>query len=77
MKLHIHTISSTLYDGPVDSVTLPTEDGEITVLPHHIPLITQLGKGTILVRKEIGSEEFLVSSGFVEISKEGITILAE
>ena len=45
MKLAIHTIEKTLFDGDVKSLTLPTEAGEITVLENHLPLVTLIRPG--------------------------------
>ena len=47
------------YQDFVDSVTLPTPDGEITILPHHVPLITMLGSGVVQLKK--GSQEYFLS----------------
>ena len=60
--------------GRVDSITLPTVDGEITVLPHHIPLITALGHGVITLKNN-GETHFLsVSEGVVKVDKMGLTV---
>lgn len=61
-----------------DAVTIPTQEGEITVMPGHIPLVANLAPGMITVRK--GSEEsFLaVSGGFIEVQpRSRIIILAD
>ena len=47
MKLSIYTINNTLFSGDVEKVTLPTLQGEITVLDNHIPLITAVKEGDI------------------------------
>jgi F-type H+-transporting ATPase subunit epsilon len=71
------TPDSTVFEGEVDSVSIPTPDGEITVLPHHIPLISIVTPGSILVR--IGKEEklFAVSRGVVEVDGNSLRILAD
>jgi F-type H+-transporting ATPase subunit epsilon len=61
-----------------DSVTIPTQEGEITVLPGHIPLVSNLSPGMITVRK--GSEEtyLAVSGGFIEVQPAGkLIVLAD
>lgn len=56
-----------MFESDVESVTLPTPDGLITVLPRHIPLVTLLVPGELKYRKE-GAEHFLaVSRGIVEV----------
>lgn len=61
-----------------DSVTIPTTDGEITVLRNHIPLVSVLRPGVITVIKE-GSEDqhFSVSGGFAQIQADSVQILAD
>lgn len=51
----------------VDEITLPTRQGEITVLPNHIPLVAVLVPGMATIRKD-GQESYLsVSGGFIEV----------
>lgn len=61
------------------SVSLPTATGEITVLPHHAPLVSLLTSGIIRLRKPSGDEdEIAVSGGFIHVEKNGnVTVLAE
>lgn len=77
--LHVDIITpdGTVYQGDADSISLPTPDGEITVLPHHIPLISIVAPGTIMVRR--GNEEsfFAVSRGVIEVDGLHIRVLAD
>ena len=77
LRIEIITPDETVYEGDADSVNLPTADGEITVLPHHIPLMGILVPGTILVH--LGKEEkvFAVGRGVIEIDGSTLRILAE
>lgn len=79
MKLTIVTPEKTLLqeDG-LDSLTLPTLEGEITILPNHLPLVTQLASGELTYRR--GGKAFLlaVTGGFFKLTRSGeITILAD
>lgn len=66
-----------VFQDEVDSVSLPTPDGEITILPHHIALITMLGSGVIRLKKE-NEESFLsCSNGVVKVDKMGVMVLAD
>ncbi len=59
-------------------VTLPTTMGEITVLPHHIPLVAAVVSGEIAVHDEQGREHsFAVSGGFVQVYPGKLVILAD
>lgn len=63
----IATPERVVYKETVDSLTLPTKDGEITVLPNHIPLVSVLVPGVAVVRKD-GAEQYMaVSGGFIEV----------
>lgn len=76
MKLTISQIDKILWQGDAESVTLPAVGGEMTVLAHHMPLVTTLGKGKITVKGKDGAkEEFPITSGFLEIGKEETVIL--
>jgi F-type H+-transporting ATPase subunit epsilon len=76
MKLFIYKLGEILYEGEADSVTMPTETGEITVLHHHIPLVTHLAKGTIRI-KNGAAKEFQTNGGFAEIKPEKVILLVE
>lgn len=62
----------------VTQATIPTKAGEITVLPHHIPLVSILKPGTIELRTAAGQREIVaVSKGFIEVLRNKIVILAD
>jgi F-type H+-transporting ATPase subunit epsilon len=76
MQLTISKIDKILFSGEADSVTVPGSDGEMTILAHHMPLITTLGPGTVTVKtKDAKPELFPVASGFLEVGKEEVVIL--
>lgn len=67
-----------LFSGEVEAVLLPATEGEMTVLPGHVPLMTTLKTGFVVVtsHKNEGSR-VLVRGGFAEIGATGVTVLAE
>jgi F-type H+-transporting ATPase subunit epsilon len=76
-KLEIITPDATAYSEDVDMVTLPGVEGEMGVFPQHVPLMTQLVPGEILVRKD-GQDYFLaVGEGLVEITGDHVAILTD
>ncbi len=77
MQLTIITPEKTAYEGEVDSVVLNTEDGEIGILPGHLPLVTLLRPGDVQVEKEGGREFLAVDKGFAEVSDDKIRVLTE
>ncbi len=80
MNLKLVTLGGVKLDEMVYSVTIPTIDGEISVLPSHEPLVTVAKDGVITVRrtKETQEEEFFaISGGVVEIDQTGVRILVD
>ena len=52
LKLEIVTPEATVYSEDVDMVTLPAVEGQIGILPQHVPLMTQMVPGEMIVRTE-------------------------
>ena len=80
MNLKLVTLGGVKLDEMVYSVTIPTIDGEISVLPSHEPLVTVARDGVITVRrtKETQEEEFFaISGGVVEIDQTGVRIFVD
>ncbi len=77
LRAQIITPDGPIFEGDVDAISLPTPDGEITVLPHHIPLISIVVPGTILIRKGKEEQIFAVSRGVIEVDGKTIRILAD
>jgi len=75
MKISIHSLEKTLYTGHAEVVSLPTSQGEISILDHHIPLITILKKGKIKIKSEKENLDFSIDSGFAEVSNQKMNIL--
>jgi F-type H+-transporting ATPase subunit epsilon len=71
LKLKIVTPERLILEEMVDQVSLPTDLGEITVLPEHIPLITNLASGDIVAVTNGEYIPMAVAGGFVEIKSFG------
>jgi F-type H+-transporting ATPase subunit epsilon len=67
LQLKLVTPERTLFDESVDSVSCPTVQGQITVLPHHAPLIAALQPGEMIVRNAGNSRHLAILGGFVEV----------
>jgi F-type H+-transporting ATPase subunit epsilon len=77
LLLEIVTPEARTYSDQVEMVTLPGSEGEMGVYPQHVPLMTQLVPGEIVVRKD-GQDFFLaVGEGFVAITGERVAILTD
>lgn len=77
IKFKIVTPEKTVYEDSIDQVTLPTQEGEITVLPNHIPLISVLAPGELVVKVSGEEIAMAVSGGIVEVRKNELVILAD
>ena len=78
IKFEIVTLERIVLKQDVLMVTVPTKDGEITVLPDHIPLVSILKPGVIETKNEAGEVEIMsISGGFIEVLREKIVILAD
>ncbi|MDF1498418.1 MAG: ATP synthase F1 subunit epsilon [Patescibacteria group bacterium] len=77
INLQIITPEKVAYKGEADQVTLPTREGEITILANHIPLISTMKHGELCIKN--GNEEIpmAVCNGFVEVKKNNITIMTD
>ncbi len=77
MHIVIAKVDETLYDGEAVSMTVPGTDGEMAVLGSHMPLITTLKAGAIVVR-EAGAHEprrLMIDGGILEVRRDGATVV--
>lgn len=78
IKFKLATPERVLLDTEVESLTLPTQMGEITILPNHIPLVANLLPGEIRYKHQGKQDFFAVSGGVVEVKKNHeVVILAD
>ena len=75
MKFKIVTPDGVIYEDEIESVSLPTQNGEITVLPHHIPLISVIKIGEIRIVKDGHEVGVAVSSGVLEVREQSEVIV--
>ncbi|HEV7423660.1 MAG TPA: ATP synthase F1 subunit epsilon [Candidatus Paceibacterota bacterium] len=78
LKLKIVTPERLILEEMVDQISLPTTEGEITVLPDHIPLIVGLASGDVVALVSGEHIPMAIVGGFVEVKKgeEGNTEVA-
>ncbi len=58
-------------------VLIPGSEGDMTAMPDHMPVITTLRPGIVRVNGADGTQEFVVSGGFAEITATSLSVLAE
>lgn len=76
-RLQVISPARVFFDEDVSMVELRTSEGEIGVLPGHIPLTAVLQPGTLRIQQEGGQKEAALLDGFVEIRGDKVTVLAE
>ena len=76
-QLRIVTPERVFYEGPVDMVEFNTTEGQIGVLPGHIPMTVIVAPGILTITEEDGVKTAALHAGFAGILPDRITILAE
>jgi F-type H+-transporting ATPase subunit epsilon len=77
LQLDIVTPEKRVFSEEVDSVTLPGSEGELGILPQHIPLVTALKPGELVYAKGGKSEHYAVGIGFVEVTGQRVSVLTD
>lgn len=80
-QLHVEVVAveEKVWSGEAEMLVARTTEGELGVLPGHAPLLGQLAEPSQVRVKISGSEEIAydVAGGFLSITDEGVTVLAE
>jgi F-type H+-transporting ATPase subunit epsilon len=78
-KLHVDivTVEGRRFEGDADFVVAPGSEGELGVLPRHVPLLTPLAPGQVKVRNDGQEQFFFVSGGFLDVRPDRVTVLAD
>ena len=77
LTLEIVTPAARVYSDTIDSVVIPTVDGEVGILPGHIPLLTLVAHGELRVTKGGRPLNLAVSGGFAQVSGDRVSVLAD
>jgi F-type H+-transporting ATPase subunit epsilon len=78
LKLEILTPDKSLFEGEIQSVTVPGEKGSFMVLHNHAPIVSTLTKGNIsILTKDYKEESFPINDGIIEVKSNLIVILAD
>lgn len=77
LLLDIVTPEKKFFSGEVDNVYLPGTEGEMGVLPGHVPLVTGLKPGELRYAAGGKVEELAIGAGFVEVSQEKVIVLTD
>jgi F-type H+-transporting ATPase subunit epsilon len=77
IKLEIVTPEAKIFSDDVDMVTLTGSDGQMGILPQHMPLMTQLVAGEIIAQKGPDTIFLAVGDGFVQVTGDRVAILTD
>ena len=75
--LRIITPDRVFYENQVDMVEFNTTEGEVGILPGHIPMTVIVKPGVLCIGEPEGEKLAALHAGFAEILPEGVTILAD
>ena len=74
--LKVLTIDHCFFEGDVDRIVVRTTQGDVGILPNHVPYIAALGIGALIIVQNGERRVAAVSGGVVDVTREGTTILA-
>lgn len=78
LTLRIISQEKKLLEEVVDKVSLPSVDGEITILPHHAALLSQVQTGNLRFTQEGKEQDVVIAKGFVDVNPAGVvTVLVD
>ena len=78
MLLEIITPEKKIYEGEVNSVQLPGTEGFFQILNNHVPIVSTLKKGKLIVSDSTNQQtELLINGGVVEVNSNKVIVLAE
>ena len=77
LHLEIVTPESRAYSDDVEMVVLPAVEGEMGVYPMHVPLITQIRPGELIVTKAGQQIALAVGEGFVEVTADKVSVIVD
>ena len=77
LTVEMVTANGTVLSTEADFVLAPGIDGELGVLPNHVPLLTPLRTGEVMVRNGTDEEHLFVAGGFLEVTPTKVVVLAD
>ncbi len=75
LHLKVITPRKVVMDKQASSVTVPTADGEITILPHHVHLFSLLVEGIVKIKQSGGEDMLAIGGGYVETDGKSVKVL--
>lgn len=77
LQCEVITPDKIIYEGNVDMVVAPGTDGELGILPLHMPIVTTLRVGELRLKHGDDKQDYIaIDGGYMEVSEDKVTILA-
>lgn len=76
-NLKVSTPNGVVFNSPVEQIVAESIDGELGILPDHMPLITPLTSAPLKYWSEGDIKVIAVLGGMMEVSKEGVNIISD
>ena len=73
--LKVLTVDKQFFDGEVDRIVVRTSQGDVGILPNHVPYVAALGTGGLTIIRNGERRVAAVSGGFVDVSAEQTVVL--
>lgn len=77
LHLEIVTPQGPAYEDDIEEIIIPSTEGEMGILPNHIPLLTQIRAGELKVKKNSRWYSFATGFGFVEVTGKEVKVLTD
>lgn len=75
LHLRIITPQKVVLEEDIKSITIPSSEGEITILPKHEKLFTLLTEGVVMIKKEGKEDHLAIGGGYLETDGRLINLL--
>ena len=77
LKLNIVTPNRNFYSGDVNMIIVKTVDGEIGILPNHLPLVSILDIGMIDIKNDSEEKSATINMGFIQVVDNEVSIFTD
>lgn len=77
MHLEIVTPEKVVFNEDIDELIIPTVQGELAILPHHVNLLTQVSEGEMIIKMGKKEQALAVTGGFLHITDNKLTLLSD
>lgn len=78
IQVEVVSVEHAVYSGVAKFVALPGQEGELGILPGHVPLITRVKPGTVRIDTPEGEhEEIFIAGGILEVQPDRVMVMAD